>query len=216
MDTYNLDAPLSVTDEEISAGRLKKRQNNIPRSEQEMLWLVEYLRNGNNPIKAAVAAGYPDSIAERAHNWVKLKRENSQKPDFWDIVKQAKRRRLSHLDATRERVMLEYSRIAFFDPEQMYDPDTGLLLHIKDMPEDTRRAIAGFDVTTNQQAERVAKIKLNQKNNALKDLSLILGITKETVVHEHKFADLLKEIQHKSPSDPLVDQTLEIEAGEHI
>lgn len=206
---YTLDAPITVTDEEIKAGRCLHQPIAVVRSDQEMAWLVEYMRNGFNARQAARAVGYSEGSIVMASMWVRERREDSQKKDFWDIVHKAKRRRLSHLDATRERVMLEYARIAFFDPANMYD-EHGNLLHPKDMPEDARRAIAGLDVTLTGNPEdvdalqRIIKIKLNQKVAALKDLSMILGITKETVVHEHKFANLLQEIQQNAPNDPLV------------
>lgn len=196
-----LDTPIEVTEAELAAARRKHNPDRVKRSDQELRWLIEYLGNGNNAKQAALTAGYTEATAPQTAYWVRQKREDSQKKDFWDVVRQGKRRRLSHLDATRERVMLEYTRIALFDPAMMYDDD-GNILHPKDMPEDARRAIAGFEVNTTGDLQRVIKMKMNQKNAALKDLSVILGITKETVVHEHKFSDLLKQVQETN--DPLV------------
>lgn len=161
---------------------------------------MEYVRNGYHAREAARVVGYTSHNATLG--WVKPRREDSQKPDFWDIVKKTQGRRSTYLDATRERVMTEYTRIAFFDPLDMFD-DEGRLLPLSEMPEDARRAIAGFDVNVTPAGEIVTKIKFNSKNVALKDLSTILGINKETIIHEHKFADLLREIQQVE-AEPLV------------
>jgi len=194
---------ISVTAEELEIGKTHLQELV---TSAEYLWVNEFIANGFNVRAANKAVGNLQATAG-SHNWVMARREDSSKPHLWDIVENARNTRVSHLDATRERIMLEYSRIAFFDPLQMYDED-GNLLHPKDMPEDVRRAVAEFNIasvrTTDDEVQRIIKLKVGQKLQALKDLAGIIGITKETVVHEHKFADLLKEVQKDSDKDPLV------------
>ena len=61
-----------------------------------------------------------------------------------DLGIQAKEE-FKNLDVTIERVLQELVRCAFADPENMFD-EYGELKEIKDIDEDTRRAIAGFDI----------------------------------------------------------------------
>ena len=75
---------------------------------------------------------------------------------------------------TAERVIAELSNIAFFDPRHMYD-EHGKLLAIKDMPEDTRRAIAGVE----EHLTKGTKVRLSSKLGSLELAAKLLGMVKE-------------------------------------
>ena len=83
-----------------------------------------------------------------------------------------------------ERVLKEYARIAFLNPQDLYDAN-GRLLNIKEMPEDAARAIAGLEeeVIYGSNGEgrkvdigRLKKIRLTGKIPALEGLARHLGM----------------------------------------
>lgn len=74
-------------------------------------------------------------------------------------------------EATTERIVLELARIAYLDPADLFDAETGKLRPIHEIPPETRTAIAGINVTTNQAGETVTKIKLWDKTKTLEMLS---------------------------------------------
>ena len=89
-------------------------------------------------------------------------------------------------EVTQDRIMKEYSRLAFFDPRKLFDEE-GHLKHIKDLDEDTACAVAGFDFSTiyrkakdmNQDeiiAEVLKKIKFADKKGSLDSLARINGM----------------------------------------
>jgi len=71
---------------------------------------------------------------------------------------------------TVDRTVRETGRVAFLDPARLYGPD-GLLKSIPDMDEDTRAAIASFEVeeirVNGDVIGRTKKVKLWDKNSAL-------------------------------------------------
>lgn len=74
---------------------------------------------------------------------------------------------------TAERVVAELSNLAFLDPASMFD-ESGNLLSINEMPEATRRAIAGIEI-----GEKGTKLKLSSKLGSLELAAKLLGMVKE-------------------------------------
>ncbi len=85
-------------------------------------------------------------------------------------VAKARARLAAKLELTAENTLRELARIAFFDPAGMYD-EKGRLLSVKDMPEDTRRAIAGI-----RYGKDGITIKFAPKVEALDKLMRHLGL----------------------------------------
>jgi len=82
---------------------------------------------------------------------------------------------------TKERVLLELSRIALLDPLD-YLNDDGTLKDIKDIPEDARRAIGGVEIQSGgTQGEILKKLKLIDKKGALDSLARHLGMFKDSI-----------------------------------
>ena len=79
------------------------------------------------------------------------------------------------LEVTHERITEELAKIAFLDVSSMYDKD-GNLLRIIDMPEDTRRAVAGIRVTRRTMGDEemvidtTTDLKISDKQVALDKL----------------------------------------------
>lgn len=92
-----------------------------------------------------------------------------------------------HITATVDRVLSEYSHIAFLDIGEAFAAD-GSLLPIHEMPENVRRAIAGIEVASlnidndgKGEVGKLHKIKLLDKGKALQDLAKHLGMFIERI-----------------------------------
>jgi phage terminase small subunit len=89
---------------------------------------------------------------------------------------------------TQERVMLEVSRLAFFDARKLFDAD-GNPRSISDLDEDAAAAVAGLEVTELYAGQgenrtvigRISKWKLADKNSALEKLMRKLGMFKDSL-----------------------------------
>ena len=79
---------------------------------------------------------------------------------------------------TAERVMQELSNLAFFDPASMYD-SAGNLLSINEMPEETRRAIAGIEQTVGPKGDKTSKLRIGSKLGSLELAAKILQLVKQ-------------------------------------
>lgn len=97
-----------------------------------------------------------------------------------------------HITATVDRILSEYSHIAFLDIGEAFAAD-GSLLPIHEMPEAVRRAIAGIEVASlnvdndgKGEVGKLHKIKLLDKGKALQDLAKILGMFIEKIEHSGK------------------------------
>ena len=98
-------------------------------------------------------------------------RAGGRTSDISKAVQERKAKASENLGITRERVLREYACIAFSDPSQIYD-EAGTLKNIHDIPEETRRAMAGLDLSDDGKS----KIKLWDKKGALNDLGKHLGL----------------------------------------
>jgi phage terminase small subunit len=85
-------------------------------------------------------------------------------------------KRLSKIDITAERVLLEVARLAFSDISNYFNPETGALRRMKDLPADHRAAVASVEVVRRNltagdgATEWVHKIKLWDKPKSLEFL----------------------------------------------
>lgn len=73
--------------------------------------------------------------------------------------------------ATVTRTLAEAARIAYLDPADLIDPDTGGLRGLLDMPEDARRAIAEVVETYSKDGERTIRYKLHPKLGAIEQVA---------------------------------------------
>lgn len=130
--------------------------------------------------KAAIRAGYsPSSAYSQGHDLLK-------KPEMQAYLDVKRRELQEKTGITMEKVLREYSRIAFFDPRQLYTVD-GALKQIRDLDEDTAAVIAGLEVqedfvSDSDDKEAVGctkKVKFVDKIRALDSISRILGIATE-------------------------------------
>jgi len=85
---------------------------------------------------------------------------------------------------TKDRILQEEGTIAFHDIGQLFDPDTGELCNIHELPEDVRRAIASVEVietTVSGVKTKKLKIKLNDKGGSLNRLEKCFGMQREAL-----------------------------------
>jgi phage terminase small subunit len=128
--------------------------------------------------QAAIRAGYSAGTAHvqgsRLLSNVKVR----------EAIAKAQAKAAGKAEVSVERVLKEYARIAFLNPQDLYDVD-GCLLNVKDMPEDAARAIAGLEeeVIYGSDGEgrkldvgRLKKIRLTGKIPALEGLARHLGM----------------------------------------
>jgi hypothetical protein len=91
------------------------------------------------------------------------------------IIESAKR-----LNLSRERILEEYAKLAFFDIRKIFTVDGGLM-SIKDIDDESAAAIAGIESYDNKIPDTeivlgtVRKIKIAEKKGALDSLCKVLG-----------------------------------------
>lgn len=76
---------------------------------------------------------------------------------------------------TVERVLMEYARIAFFNPKHLYN-ERNQLRDIQDLPDEVAAAISEFHIDTRQDIPELTKFKAVDKKGALDSLARHLGM----------------------------------------
>jgi len=88
------------------------------------------------------------------------------------------------IQVTKDRILQEEGVIAFNDIGQLFDPVTGEICNIHELPEDVRRAIASVEVVETTIAgvkTRRLKIKLNDKGQSLNRLERCFGMQRDAI-----------------------------------
>ena len=154
---------------------------------RQKIFCNEYLIS-LNATNAAIKAGYSEKTANE--QGARLLANVSVQ----EYLKKKMQKREEKLEITAERVLKELARIAFFDPAKMFD-DKDNLLKITEMDEDTRRVIAGIDISaaykpglTKEEkiSEIVKKLKLVDKKGALELLGRHLSMWNDKLEVEVK------------------------------
>jgi phage terminase small subunit len=97
---------------------------------------------------------------------------------------------LREIGVTRERVLLEMSRIAFVDPADAYD-EIGQLLPIREMPENVRRSVSKIKIFEHKDGQGehadiygfTKDVEFAQKKGALDSLAKHLGMSPDKFEH---------------------------------
>lgn len=143
---------------------------------KQQRFIEEYLRD-YNATQAAIRAGYSERTA-RVIGCNLLTKVN-----IAEEISTRRKRMAEEAGATPERVIREYTRLAFFDPRKLFYPD-GTPKAITDLDDDTAAVIAGLDVLEEYSGsgeERhlsgiVKKWKIANKQAALDKLGEHLGL----------------------------------------
>lgn len=152
----------------------RKRDPNALSGRQSR-FVEEYLVDTNGT-QAAIRAGYAARSASVAG--ARLLANDKVAAEI-----ARRRKELSNsLEITQERVLLEYARVAFYDPRKLFNGN-GNLKKIEDLDDDTARAIALTEVVTRSlgegEVEYVHKVKAWDKLTALGKLAEHLGLFNE-------------------------------------
>lgn len=107
-------------------------------TDKQKRFVTEYLVD-LNATQAAIRAGYSEKTAceQGARLLANVKVQAA--------VQKGKAERAKRTEITQDRVLLEYARIAFFDPRKLFD-DEGNPKHITELDDETAAALAGLDV----------------------------------------------------------------------
>lgn len=144
---------------------------------KETLFVQEYLIDLDVE-RAALAAGFSKTMAaSKAYQWV---RNGKVKPQVFEAIRKAFKKREERTEITQDRVLEEYAKLAFLDPQKFYDAD-GNLLAIPDLPKDVAAALSGMDVIISfnkesESSETIKKIKFSDKKAALDSVAKHLGM----------------------------------------
>lgn len=122
-----------------------------------------------NATQAAIRSGYSKRAAG-VQGSVLLKN-----PNVASVIDRKREKSIESTELTRERILLEYKRIALLDPADLHDSG-GDLLAVHQMPEDARRAVSSLEhVKTAKGRTKLTKVKLADKGRALDSLTKLLG-----------------------------------------
>lgn len=106
---------------------------------------------------------------------------------------------------SKTRILEEYARLAFFDPKNLVNPETGAPLAIHELDEDTRRAVAGIKMVNSREWGELVDIKFPDKKGCLDSLSRVAGMFNDKVQIGVSFGDILAEVAGQDgSSEPLV------------
>lgn len=147
----------------------------------------EYLKD-LNATQAAIRAGYSQKRASEL-GWQLL-----QKPTVIGAISQRRQALADSLEITRERVVKEMARLAFFNIKSFFD-DNGNPKKVSELTDDAACAINGIDIVNIGNDEvgfgQVIKYKIPDKNKALENLAKILGYMDRDRTREQDSASLL-------------------------
>ena len=173
-----------------------------PYSPQEIEYVAELLRNGGFCARAARKVGFTDSQARGACHWIQDTKETSTKPHLWDLYQRELTTSRAKLSVTIEKILDEYSCIAFMDPLSLQD-DKGNILPLGEMDHRTRRAISKIRFTRDVNNKmQVCDVQMYDKKGVLDSLAKIMGMLSEKVEHTHSFTGLLDQLS--AGDEPLV------------
>ena len=117
-----------------------KPLNELATTEQRIpVFAAEYVANGGNRTEAAIKAGVSKTSAAV---WASKALRNNK---VFPIIESSLRAKIKRIDARGDRVITELFRILTVDIKDAFH-ENGALKSIHDIPEELRRAIAGFEV----------------------------------------------------------------------
>ena len=131
-----------------------------------------------NATQSAIYAGYSEDTAKQ-QAWQLLQEEEVQ-----EYLQKLREEYQLKTGVTKERLIEEYKKIAFFDIREIYDVDGGLI-NVKQLDDNSAGAIAGIKSTEaweiDDNGDKVIigtnkEVKIFDKIRALQDLGKHLGI----------------------------------------
>lgn len=159
-------------------------------------FVAEYLKNGMNATRAAIAAGYSKDRAEVTGSELVRNRKVSE------AIAVKAEKHVAKLDYGVDKTLEFVARMAFFDPKDLFEDD-GSLRRIQEMPESARSVIAGLEVSDiwdSGEGEQksiignLKKVKLSDRRGALDMLMRYHALYKDKVEHTGDVGLVVKHI----------------------
>jgi phage terminase small subunit len=172
-----------------------KRRKQVGLNPKQKKFVIEYLVD-LNATQAAIRAGYSAKTAGQIGMRL-LKNVHIE-----EAIRKARDKIAAKTEITAERVLAEMARLAFLDIGKAFNAD-GSLKPLHEMDEDTRRAVAGLEITAMHaegvQIGTLSKLKLADKGAALERLMRYLGLFNDKLKlqgdAENPLVLLLKQVQ---------------------
>lgn len=147
------------------AGKLTPKQS---------AFVAEYLID-LNATQAAIRAGYSVKTAKS------VGAENLTKPDIDAAIQEALQKRAERTEISQDRVLEEYAKLAFHNPQDFYD-DQGNLIEVHKLPRDVAAAITSMEVSVDAEGKsKLQKIKLADKKGSLDSVARHLGMFNDSL-----------------------------------
>jgi phage terminase small subunit len=157
-------------------------------TEKEKLFCKQYIACKFNGTQAAINAGYSKKTA------AVIASENLRKPNIQKYLSELieKHEEKTGVNVSKDRVLLEISRIALQDARQYFD-ENGQLIPIHDLSDDAAAALAGFEVEETYDwvdgkkvsIGQIKKIKRWDKNKPLEMLAKIHNLYSDAPVNNN-------------------------------
>jgi phage terminase small subunit len=145
---------------------------------KQKIFIREYCKNGFNGTQAAIKAGYSE------HTALVIGSENLAKPYIRDAIKKYLDSVIGQYKDTLEyEIIHTYKLLAFYEPSDIVD-ENGLLIHdnLKDYGE-LAKCITGIETTYNREGLPIKKVKLADRENALKQLSMYMELMQDNNIN---------------------------------
>ncbi|MCP5246170.1 MAG: terminase small subunit [Burkholderiales bacterium] len=111
-------------------------------------------------------------------------------PNIEKYIQELMKKREERTEVTQDRVLKEWAKLAFLDPQKFFD-ESGNLLPVNKLDKDVAAALVGIDVTENvvngELVSVTKKIKFADKKGALDSCARHLGMFNDKVQHEGNF-----------------------------
>lgn len=143
-------------------------------NERQHRIIAEYIKGGcKNGTQAALAAGVPESNARQVASQllsrpaVKKLLKHYVEDSMEGLLKKA---------SSAEAILHETAKIAFQDPRNMFDEETGRLLKPHELSDKAAGSIAGIETASDKDGTTFTKVKTYDKIAALKLLGTHVGV----------------------------------------
>jgi phage terminase small subunit len=145
-------------------------------SPKQLQFVIEYLGNGFNATRAAIAAGYAKAHADTQGSRLLANAKVA-------AVLAARTRKITEKrEITAERVLDEIAKLAYRDPRKLFRMD-GTLVPVHELDEENASAIAGIEVIEREDGSRLKKIRLEKRSESLLMLGRYLKLFTDKVEH---------------------------------
>lgn len=143
--------------------------------DKDILFAEEYLID-LNATAAALRAGFAPATARNASEWLK-EGGDREKKGLRQLVEKRMAERSRRTGVSADRVLMEIAKIAFTNPADVIDPDTGGIR--EDAHPDALAAVAAVKVRDGRVEER--EVRMADKTRALELLGRHLGMFKDSM-----------------------------------